>query len=686
MSGIYPDWIGINIDSNLCDTTLNASLTVTVAATEVGVVDNTIDVSASAYSIEMDSADTVVEGYKKEYSIISDGLYASISYDEAPTWLTSIIDTVVDYAVAGSLTDYASLTQDIRDAVSMLDAAANKYVEEINFDASVDAIVASHFITLNATLGDVYATSVELTSAIAATDFSLTTTATEISSAYQDYTDSAITMLSATFTDATAAVASDITALTSVFQGQASEISGISSVISALQTYVGVDDAGASTNTNLTAYLTDSNGVIGGATSNVANSVYTDALGASVSQFEYSSALYKDGLWYTAGFGLDLSTVSGAGTLIDPHSSEFWIDAEKFRFTNTAQSGSVSPFVIDASGPTPQITFNGVVDFTNTNMDSYDNSNVDVSGTISTNNDAMAQRLGYDNYAAMVSAANAGNTIISGGHINTDLLTVQTALVSADGLFSVDMDTKVIRAEDSTGDYVEMTPGELTFYHDGVRYAALRRIDNGVASNNSTIVFSPPFQTTPKVTCSIKNFPTFDPIYSGLTLYQNMSAVNVSPTGFDVRCYLDSSGAAYRTYAPPGNATIWSPSDGDFYTNATSYWGVVTFTCPTTDILSMSTSVYNSITTQRPPEQSVVNKEHTRVEVYNGQTGVWTQILYAYGAGNADTGALPVGYTHKLRFTAEINDGSIPKIHYVNCYTEGTSALLAGEVSWTAIE
>jgi hypothetical protein len=66
-----------------------------------------------------------------------------------------------------------------------------------------------------------------------------------------------------------------------------------------------------------------------------------------------------DGISYRAGFGLvQTGTVSSDGTTYD---SEFWIDANKLRFTNSNRTGSVDPFTIDASGSTPQITFNGNV-------------------------------------------------------------------------------------------------------------------------------------------------------------------------------------------------------------------------------------------------------------------------------------------------------------------------------------
>ena len=54
-------------------------------------------------------------------------------------------------------------------------------------------------------------------------------------------------------------------------------------------------------------------------------------------------------------------TTGGDGSAGNAYDSEFWINAEKFKFTNSTQSGSVTAFSIDASGTTPVIAFNGTV-------------------------------------------------------------------------------------------------------------------------------------------------------------------------------------------------------------------------------------------------------------------------------------------------------------------------------------
>jgi hypothetical protein len=78
------------------------------------------------------------------------------------------------------------------------------------------------------------------------------------------------------------------------------------------------------------------------------------------SKFAYNSSLILNGVPHNSGFGLATSIDSNS---IPAGSSEFWVNAEKLKFTNSNKTGVVTPFTIDTSGTTPQITFNGIVDF-----------------------------------------------------------------------------------------------------------------------------------------------------------------------------------------------------------------------------------------------------------------------------------------------------------------------------------
>lgn len=120
--------------------------------------------------------------------------------------------------------------------------------------------------------------------------------------------------------------------------------------------------------TELDAYLRDGLGTVGGATSTVEQSIDTKVLDGDLSvqsKWAYNSNISIGGVHYNSGFGLNALATGGDGSEGNPYDSEFWIDAEKFKFTNSANSGQVSPFTIDTSGVTPQVSFNGVVTFSN---------------------------------------------------------------------------------------------------------------------------------------------------------------------------------------------------------------------------------------------------------------------------------------------------------------------------------
>lgn len=365
---ILPDWTA-DVDPEVVTIAVGVGNDLEIDATEndyaIAVEAGADITTATACNITPEHSDLEVEVLKKEYSVVGDSFYASISADDAPQWLVSIIDSVVDTAVTSGLVNYDDLVQDVRSAIEALDVAANTYVEQINFTQDVDGIIGTHLTTLNTTLENTYATIVDLDTAVANTDLALTQSVNDLTAAYTDEINSQITTIQTAYSDADTAIASDIDALTSSFIDQEGNLVSLASAVTGLQTYVGVDAAGASTFTNLSAYMETPEGVIGGATSNVTNGVYVNGEGNPESQFEYTSTLHKNGVYHTAGFGLELTTASGSGTELDPYSSEFWIDAEKFKFTNSAQTGTAAPFTIDASGATPQITFNGVVSFTN---------------------------------------------------------------------------------------------------------------------------------------------------------------------------------------------------------------------------------------------------------------------------------------------------------------------------------
>ncbi len=69
---------------------------------------------------------------------------------------------------------------------------------------------------------------------------------------------------------------------------------------------------------------------------------------------------------------------------------------------------------------------------------------------------------------------------------------------------------KITDESTDDNDYVEIGPASIVFTYNGATYAAVNRIDTDDAISGETVVFSPPFKTTPKVIAVLKNMRTWD--------------------------------------------------------------------------------------------------------------------------------------------------------------------------------
>lgn len=126
--------------------------------------------------------------------------------------------------------------------------------------------------------------------------------------------------------------------------------------------------ANAEAVTQLEADLNDGEGTWLDADNQVTQSLntsITNGMAEVESKWEYNSVIGINGVYKKSGFGLTTNYTSGSGTETSPYVSEFWVDASRLKFTNSAMTGRTAPFTIDASGTTPQITFNGKVTFSN---------------------------------------------------------------------------------------------------------------------------------------------------------------------------------------------------------------------------------------------------------------------------------------------------------------------------------
>jgi hypothetical protein len=412
------------------------------STTEVEVVTQRDLTVSSSRDVDVQAVTSTVEGNKKEYSIIGDGLYASVTAEETPFWLTSLIDNAVDTAVASGMVNYDLLVQDVQNAISALNIAQNTYVEQINIDATINGIITTRLATLNSTLDQTFATKAELSTTVATSESALAQDISDLSVTLNGAITSQVATSQLALAAEDSALAADILVLTTSIETQNGDIA---TAISDLQT---------------------------------TSTAYTDATGTGIeNRFAYNSEIRIGGNYYKTGFGLNTAvTTSGDGTVGNGYSSEFWIDAEKFKFTNSAETGATTPFAIDASGGTPQITFNGLVSFSNTTgtptntTGSSDPTGTAVDGsnyvqTSTTPNTIWMYNDGWratGNPNALVAAdlGPTGTTVIDGGRITTNTIDADAIVV---GAITADMVTT------GTGtSRIEISNSSIKVYNDGI--------------------------------------------------------------------------------------------------------------------------------------------------------------------------------------------------------------------------
>jgi len=310
---------------------------------------------------------------KKEYVITGDDIYIPQLYDDAPQWMKDLVELVVDVSMT------TNSTKLINDMNAMLQEFAvsyvplNQYTQSIldlgNEDMRLNALIETLNSNFNNGLSNANAQIINLQMTKASKDEVVAQVIQTLAAQLADPTNNlgatVVRLDQAIVTEQTAR-ATSFRALTATMESINGEIAAQAEVLDNALAYVGIDEAGASTNTGLSAYLQASNGVIGGADSKVANDIRVTAEGVE-SKWAYNSTVNVNGVYRKSGFGLTANNFSGAGTQANPYTSEFWIDATKLRFTNSANTGRTAPFTIDASGATPQIKFNGVVEFSNVN-------------------------------------------------------------------------------------------------------------------------------------------------------------------------------------------------------------------------------------------------------------------------------------------------------------------------------
>ena len=368
-------------------------------------VDNNYDVQVE----NLDELDITVA--KKEYTITGDDIYIPQFYDDAPQWMKDLVSLVVDVSMSTNnmtlINDMNKMLQEF--AVSYV--PLNQYTQSIldlgNEDMRLNALLETLNSNFNNGLSNANAQIISLQMTKASKDEVVAQVIQTLSAQLADPNSNlgaTVGRLDQAIVTEQTARATSFRALTASLESTNGEIAANAQILDNALAYVGIDKAGASTNTGLSAYLEASDGTIGGADSQLANTIRVTAEGVE-SKWAYNSIVNINGVYKKSGFGLTTNyTNSGTadGTKTKPYTSEFWIDATKLMFTNSDMTGRTAPFTIDASGTTPQIKFNGVVEFSNI-------SNV--------------PQLGSTPQQVVDAVNNGSTTTISGGKITTGSIT-----------------------------------------------------------------------------------------------------------------------------------------------------------------------------------------------------------------------------------------------------------------------
>ena len=329
--------------------------------TEEPIEINGIDSTSVAEVQNLDDLDITVA--KKEYTIVGDDIYIPQLHDDAPQWMKDLVQVVVNIAVD---TSNISLVNQLNEVLSQFATSyvpLNQYTQSIIDLSDEDTRLNTVIETLNSNFSDglseANAQIIDLQSTKASKDEVVATVLNTISAQLND-ADSDIGASLATLQQAIVDESSArVTSTDSLIASLGDEVESRAEAISTINTYVGIDEAGASTGTGLSGYLEDPNtGQIGGADSQLNSTIRATAEEVE-SKFEFNSNLNINGNYYNSGFGLvsSLTDTDGIPNTVPVGDSEFWVTADKFKVTNPTTQAQ--PFSIDGS----DVVFNGKVTF-----------------------------------------------------------------------------------------------------------------------------------------------------------------------------------------------------------------------------------------------------------------------------------------------------------------------------------
>lgn len=122
---------------------------------------------SSSIPVEAIPANTGVLARKKQYSIVGDAVYVSMSED-VPEWMQNILDTLVDNKLSDVSSLAAAMQASFISAAQQIELAKNAYTNSVALVETLEGVMINHVEGINASVGDlISATVLRMETAIA---------------------------------------------------------------------------------------------------------------------------------------------------------------------------------------------------------------------------------------------------------------------------------------------------------------------------------------------------------------------------------------------------------------------------------------------------------------------------------------------------------------------------------------
>ena len=363
----------MSVENIVVDIEINNSLAPDIEQSIVATIDNNINV------IKDDTDDLDVTINRKEYVITGDEIYIPKRYEDAPTWLQNMIDQVVKYSIGAKVSDMNQVVYSLNQMIEAMEVSKNTYEMSVISSNDIDTRINTAITTLNSNMNEADATILSVantkTTPEEAEAIMINAVRAELESTEAGTIGAAVATLSTAIANEEEARSTSVETLYSAMEG---EFEATATAFNTINTYIGIDEAGASTGTGLSGYLEGTDGQIGSAGSKLINDVALKA-GEVENKFAYNSTVTLNGVAHNSGFGLATSINSAS---IPEGDSQFWVSANEFKVVGANQTADAQgPFTVNTT--TGDITFRGKVTFNSGQIGTIDEAIAQVVETVS---------------------------------------------------------------------------------------------------------------------------------------------------------------------------------------------------------------------------------------------------------------------------------------------------------------